>query len=651
MKNISSKITLLLLIVPTWWLAAQTAQPVNLEAPPSGGYSVENVGELNSQYLDYCAVSYRDGVVFTSGRGGRGVFVCDDDLATGRYSDLYFAKADAEGRFFLPEMLHGDVNGKYHDGTATFTPDGETMIFSRNNRDGLNKAGLIDLKIYTSKRKKGDWVNTKELPFNSPDFATCHPSLSADGTLLFFASNRPGGYGGMDIYVVKKLGEDWGVPINLGPEVNSMGHEIFPFIAADGTLYFSSDGHAGMGGLDIFSVKMDGVMPSQFTHQPAPVNSPNDDFGFTSDITERKGYLASNRPGGKGQDDIYRWKYNGVRPVMASICVVEKSTGVRISDANLRIRPAGLPGWGMDESDPRNFIETEGELVSIRNEETQPANAFPMSCDVQLSVLPGNFYLIEVNKKGYLPVRLQVSANEMTHGQEYLVPVEKLPVKSFTGVVRDQSNDSPLPLSTVKVRNTCTGKILTLQTDASGSFNFNFDCRCDYDVMAEKIGFGTGKKLWKAAEVDCGEELPVVAMFLTPEPKTPVLEVGAVIELENVYYDYDRFFIRTDAAAELDHVVDLMKKYPSLEIELGSHTDARGSDSYNLELSQKRADAAVVYIISKGIPASRLTALGYGETQLVNHCANGVTCSDAEHQQNRRTEIKITKLKEKGVRY
>jgi outer membrane protein OmpA-like peptidoglycan-associated protein len=650
MKNISLKI-LVLLVVPSWWLAAQTSQPINLPAPPSNGYTVENVEELNSQYLDYCAVGYRDGVMFTSGRGGKGVFVCDGDLVTGRYSDLYFAKADAEGRFFAPEMLYGDVNGKYHDGTATFTPDGETMIFTRNNKDGQNKAGMIDLKIYSAKRKKGDWVNSKELPFNSPDYATCHPSLTADGTLLFFSSNRPGGYGGMDLYVVKKLGDDWGVPVNLGPEVNTMGHDIFPFIAADGTLYFSSDGHAGYGGLDVYSVKMDGMTPSNFTHLPTPINSQQDDFGFTSGITERTGYLTSNRPGGKGQDDIYRWKFNGVKPVMASICVVEKSTGVRIDDANLRIRPLDMPGWGMDASDPRNFMEPGGEPVSLKNGGDEPMPAFSKSCEVQMPVLPGNFYLIEVNKKGYLPVKLQVSANEMMLGPEFLVPIEKLPIKTFTGVVRDQGKDTPLAASTVKVRNTCTGQILTLQTDASGSFNFNFDCRCDYEVVAEKPGFDAGKKLWKAAEMNCDEDLPAMAMYLTPAPTTPVLEVGTVIELENVYYDYDRYFIRSDAAADLDHVVDLMKKYPSLEIELGSHTDARGSDSYNLELSQKRADAAVVYIISKGIDARRLKAKGYGETQLVNRCANGVPCSDEEHQQNRRTEIKITRLEEKGVRY
>ena len=635
------------------YLCGLTAQaPVGLDMLPSGGFLVENVAELNTPYLDYSAVSYFDGVVFTSARGGKGVFVCDRDLVSGRYSDLYFAKADAEGRFFLPEMLRGEVNGKYHDGTATFTTDGQTMIFSRNNRQGQNKDGIIDLKIYTAARKRGEWVNTRELHFNSNDFATCHPALSPDGSLLFFASNRPGGYGGMDLYVVKKVGDDWGAPINLGPEVNTAGNEIFPFVATDGMLYFSSDGHPGMGGLDIFSVTMNGVIPGQVARLPEPLNSPNDDFGFTADAAGRKGYLTSDRPGGKGQDDIYRWRFNGLKPVMASICVLDKETGARVGDASLRIRPADVPGWGLDTGDPRNMAWPVGGLVSLKSEDGQPAFTFASSCDVQMAVLPGSFYVVEVNKKGYAPVRMQVSAHEMTLGPEYLVTIKRPAALPAFGTVRDRSSGAPLPLTNVRVRNNCTGTTTTLQADAEGGFRFEWDCRCDYEITAERSGFGPGEKWLKSAESDCGERVPAAAIYLEPAPAaTPVLEVGTVIELENVYYDYDRFFIRSDAAVELDRVVALMRKYPSLEIELGSHTDSRGSDSYNLELSQKRAEAAVVYIISKGIDSRRIKAKGYGETQLVNHCANGVPCSEAEHQQNRRTEIKVTRLEEKGVRF
>ncbi|MBI5915225.1 MAG: PD40 domain-containing protein [Bacteroidetes bacterium] len=651
MKNISSKI-LLTLLLPAGWAGAQQAVPVSLQPAPGGNYTVENVQELNTQFLDYCAVPFGGGVVFTSARGSNGVFVCDQDLATGRYSDLYFAKQDAEGRFFYPDMLHGDINGKYHDGAATFTPDGRTMIFSRNNLNGQSSTGLIDLKIYTANWSDGDWVGTQELPFNGADFATCHPTLTANGQLLFFASNRPGGYGGMDIYVSKKEGESWGAPINLGPDVNSGGHEIFPFISADNTLYFSSDGPRSRGGLDVFSAAMKGILPGEAMRLSAPVNSAYDDFAFTADRVNKVGFLTSNRPGGKGQDDIYRWKFSGVRPVMASICVVEKNTGNRINDATLRIQPADGNSTGLGFGQNQISITPDGQYVVLYADGFPSTGSFSKSCEVKVPVVPGENYQLEVNKEGYQPMLLQVTAAQLTAESEYLVPIEKPATAAFTGVVRNKATNAPLPSSTVKVFNRCTGKVYEFSTDAKGNFRFDFDCRCEYGVVAEKDGFDQQRKLWKAGEINCNERLPAVTLYLAPEAKAaPVLEVGTVIELENVYYDYNQFFIRSDAAADLDHVVDLMKKYPSLEIELGSHTDARGSDSYNVRLSQQRAEAAVKYVVSKGISKRRLSARGYGETRLVNHCNNEVECSEEEHQENRRTEIKITRLEEKGVKY
>ena len=277
------------------------------------------------------------------------------------------------------------------------------------------------------------------------------------------------------------------------------------------------------------------------------------------------------------------------------------------------------------------------------------------SCGVKVPVGPGENYYIEVSKPGYQSVRLLVTSTEMLAQPEYLVPIDLPKALTFTGVVRNRSTDSPLEGSSVRVLNKCTNKVEEYSTNANGSFSFPLDCRCEYEVLAQKSGFAKHEKLWKTGEINCDDSGTPVAMYLAPEapvniPK-PELEVGTVIELENVYYDYNKFFIRKDAALDLDHLVDLMRQYPTLEIELGSHTDARGSDQYNEWLSQQRAEAAVKYIISKGISKRRLTARGYGESQLTNHCGNDVECDDATHEQNRRTEIKITRLEEKGVRY
>jgi len=647
--RIPSKI-LLALLLPAGWVGAQRAVNVKMQAPPIGAYAVENMADINTQYLDYCAVPYGNGVMFTSARGGKRVFVCDQDLVTGRYSDLYFAKEDAEGRFFSPDMVRGNINGKYHDGAPTFTPDGKTMIFSRNNGAGQNSLGRIDLKVYSAQSNRGQWEDIKELPINNDDYSTCHPTLSADGNLLFFSSNKPGGYGGMDIYVSKKVGESWGLPINLGPNVNSKGDEIFPFLTASNILYFSSNGRQGMGGLDIFSVLMEGMEASDPLRLPAPVNSPHDDFALTTDKTEAKGYLTSNRPGGKGQDDIYRWNFSGARPVLVNVCVVDKGTGMRIADANLKVRPAEGAGWdAIDNSYRQESVVLYNEGESLRAQAAK-------SCEVKVPVLPGEQYYVEVNKEGYQPMRRLVTSTELLAAPEYLVPIEMPTTTTFTGVVRNRANEAPLAGSTVRVLNKCTNEVEEFSTNASGKFSFLLDCRCEYEVLATKSGFFKGENLWRAGEINCAEGSALFALYLAPEPPTlasisPDMEVGTVIELKNVYYDYNKFFIRKDAAEDLDQLVELMKKYPTLEVELGSHTDARGSDSYNEWLSQQRADAAVKYIISKGIAKRRLTAKGYGETQLVNDCQNDVECDDATHEENRRTEIKITRLEEKGVRY
>lgn len=644
--RISTKI-LLALLLPAGWAGAQEAINVKYQMPPSGSYHLENVADINTKHLDYCAVPYGNGVMFTSARGGNGVFVCDQDLVSGSYSDLYFAKEDAEGRFFFPEMVRGDINGKYHDGAPTFTPDAKTMIFSRNNRNGQGKTGLIDLKIYAANLKNGYWEEAKELSFNSEDFSSCHPTLSADGNLLYFSSNRPGGYGGMDIYVSKKEGENWGQPINLGANVNTQGDEIFPFVTASNNLYFSSNGRPGMGGLDIFSVMMLGLEATEALRLPVPINSTSDDFAFTSNKSEFRGYLTSNRPGGKGQDDIYRWDFNGARPVMAHLCVVDKATGERIQDANLKIRPADAVGWG--STDQR--LQADQEYVALYAENSVGRGPVSKSCEVKVPVILGENYYVEVSKKGYQPTRLLVTSTEMVAASEYLVPIAAPKTTTFTGVVRNKDTDTPIRSSIIRVLNKCSNLVQEYSTDASGSFTFPLDCRCEYEVLAEKQGFAKHQKSWKTGEINCAEGPAVMAMYLVPTAASPALEVGSIIKLEHLYYDYNKSNIRHDAAEDLDYLVELMKKYPTLEVELGSHTDARGSDAYNKLLSQQRADAAVRYIVSKGISRNRLTAKGYGETKLVNACGNGVECDDATHEENRRTEIKITRLEEKGVRY
>ena len=656
------------------------AQFINYNIDSPSAYCVQNLEALNSKHLDYAALPYGNGVVFTSTRGNGGAFSCNNDFDSGNYSDLYYAEMNVDGAYQNPELMRGKMNGKYHDGVVTFTPDGNKMYFSRNNAKGMNQAGVKELKIYSADLKDNVWGDFQEVTFNNEDFATCHPTLSADGMTMYFASDIPGGQGGMDIYKTTKNGDDWSQPVNLGPTVNTDGNEIFPFVDSKGTVYFSSNGHAGQGGLDIFSTTFQGGKWTAPINISAPVNSPMDDFGFTSFAGGKKGFLTSNRKGGNGKDDIYEWTYNGTPVLMANICVVDARDNSRISDASFSLGDKAattsengtLTNAGLELTS----IMVDGKKYMVFKDQTNTIPSMPSvanfgkSCDIQMPVKPNESYQFSISKPGYQPANLTISGRDLLANDEYLIPLEKVLLrKKVNGLVKNDADNSPIPFSYVKIKNNCTNQVFDVQADANGVFDMQVDCNCNYTLVGSQTNFKDGNTNLDAQNFGCDKLPETIEVALKPTPKSvapkpvapkpvnPLVEgkdekmyVGKIIQLDKLFYDYDKDFIRSDAAIELDKVVSLMKEYSSMTIELGSHTDSRGSDTYNQDLSQRRATSAVEYIISKGISRNRLTAKGYGETSLVNKCSNGVKCSDSEHQINRRTEIKVVNFDEKNVR-
>jgi len=246
-------------------------------------YTVENIEELNSENLDFCAVPFQEGVIFTSNRQDDRWLSCSNPNDNTRFTNLMYAEENQDGEFVNITPLAKNVNEIYHDGVATFDQSGKTVFFSRNNKT-KNKLNEIDLDVMVANVSGTAWSNLKDLPWNTPVTDECHPSLSSDGLKLYFASDRPGGFGGMDIWVSEYNGSTWGEPMNLGSNVNSKKNEIFPFIREDGVLFFASNGHKGKGGLDVFMtqkiVEMDDLSWALPRNLGEPVNSKGDDFGF-----------------------------------------------------------------------------------------------------------------------------------------------------------------------------------------------------------------------------------------------------------------------------------------------------------------------------------------------------------------------------------
>ncbi len=483
---------------------------------------------INSEKSDFGSYLYDDILYFASSRGDdKKVYSWNQEP----FLDLYQAKlhrGDSIPKFEdVSEIISNDINSEYHEASVAITNDGKTMYFTRDNvnkrkRLKYDKEGTTHLKLYKAKWIDGAWNDIEELPFNDEVYSTGHPALSPDNKTLYFVSDREGGIGQTDIYSVEiKPSGSYGSPQNLGESINTEGREMFPFVSKDSTFYFSSDGHLNLGLLDIFKSNFLKNNNSEPENLGSPYNSGYDDFAFFINSNSDSGYFSSNRPGGKGSDDIYSF---GTSP-----------------------------------------------------------------CEQEIS-----------------------------------------------GVAKDAKTNMILTGVTVRLINE-TGKVLEeIVTKAGGKYMFKVDCDKTYTLVGNKPDYKEDKRSTTTDGIS--GTVTSVDLKLTP------LIIDSQIVINPIFFDFDKSNIRTDAQYELENIVDVMRKHSDMVIKIESHTDSRGRDNYNLKLSDRRAKSTRDYIISRGIDPSRIeSAIGYGETQLLNECANGVKCTEEEHQINRRSYFYIVK--------
>lgn len=537
---------------------------------------------LNSQGSDYAPAYYKEGLIFSSnrkpGRISKTVFGWDNTPFTNLYSvtnlkdirnidpDSLLAAAQTGGknkyRFndddtsptsndsqtlgnYTPGLerdtiatllrekiaitpLSGKVNTRFHEGPAAVFPDG-SIIFTRNNyyagsaqtsKDGINK-----LKMFTVNK---DLNKITPFLYNNDEYSVGHPTLNSDGTLLIFASDMPGGYGGTDLYYSVRSGSgQWTRPVNLGKQINTEGNEMFPFLGKDNVLSFASTGHPGLGGLDVFEVELKEMKPvSPVRNLGIPINSPYDDFSLIKDAEGKTGFVSSNR---RGNDDIYRF-----------------------SRATYRI-------------------------------------------------------LLE-------------------------------------GIVTDAKTRLPLPGSRILLRH--LDGIDTIRTNSKGEFRREMPIDAEYETTAQKLGYVSQTGFVSSIGIERDTILKMdIRLNKTETAQQYVLNncdsLKKIFAVQNIYYDLDKSDIRPDARPALDELVVLMRKYPEITVITSSHCDSRASEAYNRSLSLRRAESSKSYLVSKGIPASRIRVEYYGKTRLVNRCFDSVPCSEADQQLNRRTEFDV----------
>jgi outer membrane protein OmpA-like peptidoglycan-associated protein len=615
-------------------------------------YNVDFVYPLNSKYSDFSPMFYENGLVFVSARNeGSGIkrvfiqnetpfldlFLFSDTLSlrkeTRKSVEMALASLGSSEKSIKPNKIQANenfddmeepeieefsksINSKYHEGPVTFFKDYKKIVFTRNNynkgRAKKSDKGVNMLKLFIASKKGNKWTDIKELPINSDQYSTGHPALSPDNRKMYFVSDMPGGFGGTDIYVVDYRDGSWGVPVNLGREINTEGSEMFPFVDEAGNFYFASDGHAGLGGLDMFYVEFrNGVPFGGVENLGAPINSTKDDFGFITDAQRSHGYFSSNRRKGYSDDNIYAFT-KGCNSL--NLIVLNQETNEPLADTELRMVKNGV-------NKQRYITNSQGQT--------------------SLCLESGSDFEFKAFKEGYEvgTITYGTMSNSLAKKQQLKLYLEPSKRPLVRGRIVSEVDQRPIAGATVRLENERDGSIETIITGVDGRYVFQPVRDGKYSVTAVKDNY--------AINTESIGKIKNSKKNISVEQNFGMIGEGDIFRLDNIYYDLDKSEIRTDAKKELDNkVIPILKKYPDIQIELRSHTDSRASEEYNLRLSAERAKSVVDYLIKKGISSSRLTAQGYGESELVNECDDSVKCSEVEHQQNRRTEFKILAVKE-----
>lgn len=500
-----------------------------------GRYEVQNATNLNSQYSDYGTRFFLDKIVYTTARDTGGLQQRKHSWTDQYFTNLYQANVDDSLTTANPTKFDATVRSRFHESTPTFTKDGKTMYFTRNNylngKKGKNENNTTLLKIYKATYEKGKWSNITALNIDSDLYNLAHPILSPDEKTLYFVSDMPGTLGQSDIFK-SSINPDGtlSTPINLGDSINTSGKETFPFLT-DGELYFSSDGYPGLGGLDIFESKInkDGSF-GPVENIGSDINSSKDDFAFIINKKLKKGFFSSNKDGGMGSDDIYQFKDNFKK--------CKQSLAGTITDLKTKELIANCK---------LTLYDNEFKNIGTTYADEKGRYAFEIEC--------GKTYRVRAEK------------------EEYITEEKKIDVEEITGT--------------------------TL------------------------LDFDLDKEICKVAVGD---------------------DLGKCFGIKMIYFEFDKSNIQHEAAIDLEKILDVLNQIPTMKLDIRSHTDSRGSSSYNEKLSDRRAKSTINWLLERGINTNRIIGNGYGENQLINKCSDGVECSEEEHQLNRRSEFIITAL-------
>lgn len=598
--------------------------------------------DINTKYTDFGGYFQNDSTFYVissrpSGRVINNIYTWNEEY----FLDIYKVVKHHDGSYSKAKRISKKVNKRFHEGPLAFSPDGTRMYFSRNNyskgKNRKDRQGIQLLKMYVADiNSKGKFKNIREISLNNKDYSVGHPSVSPDGKQMYFTSTMPGGIGGADLYVADILENgDLANPKNLGAEINTEGQEMFPWINGDGNLYFASNGHIGLGGLDNYVAIYDPKKKSfkKVINCGLEINTPQDDFGLIFSGNSKTGFVSSNRENGKGKDDIYSFIL--VKPFATKL----ELEGVVRDLASKELIPEATVAM--------KNIRT-GEIISTTADK-DGAYSFELEEDQE--------YTFEIRKEEYFDGAGKLTTKGLDPSVELInkdFELEKDPGLALYALVTDKNSHQPIEGVKIRVLDNFTNKnFITANTPVTGDVKKGIEDkkigdRLSYNIVLEKEGY-LSKTVTFNHLIDKPGVVDVHLMLdLTMEKIDVGMDLAKIIDIKPIYFDLAKYNIRKDAAVELDKIVKVMNENPTMEIELGSHTDCRSSYAYNMKLSNQRAEASAEYIKKRISNPERIYGKGYGESRLLNDCGcEGPvksTCSEEEHQLNRRTEFVIIKM-------
>ncbi len=585
---------------------------------------------INSTESDFSPVVYKEGIIFTSARKQSALIERTQAWTGKNFFSIYFAASKDSVSFSKPKLFAPEIQTKYNNGPLCISKDLSTIYFTRNNPEGNSSDKIIKLEIYASQIKSdGEHWNELLTPFrwNSNTYNCAHPALSPDGNKLYFTSDMKSGFGGMDLYVCKKEGDVWGEPENLGATINTQGNEVFPYISENGTLYFSSDGHGGLGGLDLFFSAPTELGYSVPENMGAPMNSNSDDFGIT--ISGKKGYFSTNR-GHKGiDDDIFQFVNTKPNKIRYLIKLVDSVTQRQIANTHVEIKDVITKEY-------LPIIEKNGQSY----------------CDL----IPGFDYFFEADAENY---KSKTAVPNITKSPTVLIPMARVPNSKnpnglanvcLTGIAYTIVDGKKAPLSNaaiVVINSSTKEKELEGMTNASGKYKI-----CNLPLN-KKFKIQTSFSNYFGSDIEIVTQQIQYDSTIYQDFNFDKIMLGKSVAVEGLKFDAGKSTVSSALIPGLDKIVDRLKDNPKIVVEIGVHTDCRGLAQNNLDLSDDRARTLKEYVVSKGIDSKRVTYIGYGESVPINKCECEETiivpCSEQEHQQNNRVELKVIGFMKNGI--